>query len=68
METMAYIWQVSKIAFMDTMDTRAHKSLPRKYDQICSCTLSIAIKVPVRPTPALVLQNLIVEICQHYLQ
>ena len=28
------IWQVSKIAFMDTVDTRAHKRLPRKYDQV----------------------------------
>ena len=28
------IWQVSYTAFEDTMDTRAHKRLARKYDQI----------------------------------
>jgi hypothetical protein len=28
------IWQVTPTAFEDTMDTRAHKRLPRKYQQI----------------------------------
>ena len=28
------IWQVSHVAFEDTKDTRAHKRLPRKYDQV----------------------------------
>lgn len=28
------IWQVPYFAFEDTMDTRAHKRLPRKYSQI----------------------------------
>lgn len=28
------IWQVTPAAFEDTMDTRAHKRLPRKYEQI----------------------------------
>lgn len=28
------IWQLSTMAFEDTMDTRAHYSLPRKYNKI----------------------------------
>lgn len=34
MKTTGGIWQLSLTAYQDTMDTRAHYRLPRKYEKI----------------------------------